>query len=105
MHRTDMPGRQAMLDQLTALAGGNAMAVTSLGSLGFENAYVFAMRADRAQGAAHHEPGRPGRPSRAADRRRFRDFLPARMARGGCRLMASASCSGGNISPISSIAR
>jgi len=48
MHRTDMPGRQAMLQQL----GGwlrKTHGVEMLGSLGFENAYVFAMRSDRAQ--------------------------------------------------------
>ena len=48
MHRTDMPGRQAMLKQLTAWVAGHD-GITALGSLGFENAYVFAMRADRAK--------------------------------------------------------
>ncbi len=48
MHRTDMPGRQAMQDQLAGWMAAH-YAVTSLGSLGFENAYIFAMRADRAQ--------------------------------------------------------
>ncbi|MEP6829299.1 MAG: ABC transporter permease/substrate-binding protein [Rhizomicrobium sp.] len=48
LHRTDMPGRQAMLDQLAA-ALKKDHAIVSLGSLGFENAYIFAMRADRAQ--------------------------------------------------------
>lgn len=48
MHRSDMPGRQAMLAQLkTWLAQRHG--VTLLGPLGFENAYVFAMRADRAR--------------------------------------------------------
>jgi len=46
--RTDNPGRQAVLDQLTAeLARRDGVRV--LGSLGFENAYAFAMRADRAK--------------------------------------------------------
>ena len=46
--RTDMPGRQAMLDQLaTSLKKDHG--IVSLGSLGFENAYIFAMRKDRAE--------------------------------------------------------
>jgi osmoprotectant transport system permease protein len=46
--RTDNPGRQAVLDQLTAeLARRDGVVV--LGSLGFENAYAFVMRADRAR--------------------------------------------------------
>jgi osmoprotectant transport system permease protein len=46
--RTDNPGRQAVLQQLTAeLKRRDGVLV--LGSLGFENAYAFAMRADRAQ--------------------------------------------------------
>lgn len=46
--RTDNPGRQAVLDQLGAeLARRDGVRV--LGSLGFENAYAFAMRADRAK--------------------------------------------------------
>ena len=48
MHRTDMPGREAMLTQL-----GDWLKATHgvelVGSLGFENAYVFAMRGDRAR--------------------------------------------------------
>lgn len=48
MHRTDMPGRQAMLEQLKAWLAQHH-GVTLLGPLGFENAYVFAMRADRAK--------------------------------------------------------
>ncbi|HZQ41505.1 MAG TPA: ABC transporter permease/substrate-binding protein, partial [Rhizomicrobium sp.] len=48
MHRTDMPGRKAMLAQLkTWLA--QTYGVAQVGPLGFENAYVFAMRADRAK--------------------------------------------------------
>jgi osmoprotectant transport system permease protein len=48
MHRSDLPGRQAMLDQITDwLARRDG--IVALGSLGFENAYVFAMRADRAR--------------------------------------------------------
>ncbi|MBX3483279.1 ABC transporter permease/substrate-binding protein [Phenylobacterium sp.] len=46
--RTDNPGRQAVLTQLTAeLKRRDGVVV--LGSLGFENAYAFAMRADRAR--------------------------------------------------------
>ena len=48
LHRTDMPGRQAMRDQLAARLAAR-YGVTTLGSLGFENAYIFAMRADRAR--------------------------------------------------------
>lgn len=47
MHRSDMPGRKVMLDQLGAWMG-REKGVTLLGTLGFENAYVLAMRADRA---------------------------------------------------------
>lgn len=47
MHRADMPGRAAVLQQmsgwLTAKYG-----IADLGPLGFENAYVLAMRKDRA---------------------------------------------------------
>jgi len=46
--RTDNPGRKAVLDQLTAeLKRRDGVLV--LGSLGFENAYAFVMRPDRAQ--------------------------------------------------------
>ncbi|HTW34363.1 MAG TPA: ABC transporter permease/substrate-binding protein [Rhizomicrobium sp.] len=48
MHRRDMPGRQAMLDQLRDWLA-RRHAITLYGALGFENAYVFAMRADRAR--------------------------------------------------------
>ncbi|TAJ74644.1 MAG: ABC transporter permease subunit [Phenylobacterium sp.] len=45
--RTDNPGRKAVLDQLTAeLKRRDGVLV--LGSLGFENAYAFVMRPDRA---------------------------------------------------------
>ncbi|HET6969577.1 MAG TPA: glycine betaine ABC transporter substrate-binding protein [Phenylobacterium sp.] len=48
LRRTDNPGRQAVLDALTVeLKRRDGVVV--LGSLGFENAYAFAMRADRAQ--------------------------------------------------------
>ena len=53
MHRRDMPGRQAMLDQLRDWLA-REHDITLYGSLGFENAYVFAMRADRAR-ALHIE--------------------------------------------------
>jgi osmoprotectant transport system permease protein len=46
--RTDNPGRQAVLEGLTAeLKRRDGVVV--LGSLGFENAYAFAMRPDRAR--------------------------------------------------------
>ena len=48
MHRSDTPGRQAVLDQLGQWAKAK-YGITSLGSLGFENAYAFAMRADKAK--------------------------------------------------------
>jgi osmoprotectant transport system permease protein len=48
MHRTDMPGRGAMLTQLKSWLSQH-YGVALVGSLGFENAYVFAMRADRAK--------------------------------------------------------
>lgn len=48
LQRTDNPGRQAVMDQLSAeLRRRDGVLV--LGSLGFENAYAFVMRADRAQ--------------------------------------------------------
>lgn len=48
LHRTDNPGRQAVLDILSAeLKARDGVAV--LGSLGFENAYALAMRRDRAE--------------------------------------------------------
>lgn len=47
LKRNDKPGRQAVLDQLTAELGRRD-GVTVLGSLGFENAYAFVMRPDRA---------------------------------------------------------
>jgi len=48
LKRTDNPGRQAVLDGLTAeLKRRDGVLV--LGSLGFENAYAFAMRGDRAR--------------------------------------------------------
>ena len=47
LKRQDNPGREAVLEQLTAeLKRRDGVVV--LGSLGFENAYAFAMRADRA---------------------------------------------------------
>jgi osmoprotectant transport system permease protein len=53
MHRSDMPGRRAMLDQLRDWLA-RKHDITLYGSLGFENAYVFTMRADRAK-ALHIE--------------------------------------------------
>jgi osmoprotectant transport system permease protein len=48
LKRSDNPGRQAVLDQLTAeLKRRDGVVV--LGSLGFENAYAFVMRPDRAR--------------------------------------------------------
>jgi osmoprotectant transport system permease protein len=47
MHRTDMPGRKHVLDRLSSwLAERGAK---NLGTLGFENAYAFAMRGDKAK--------------------------------------------------------
>jgi ABC-type proline/glycine betaine transport system permease subunit/glycine betaine/choline ABC-type transport system substrate-binding protein len=48
MHRHDTPGRQAMLQQLGAWLDKNDH-VELVGPLGFENAYVLAMRTDRAR--------------------------------------------------------
>jgi osmoprotectant transport system permease protein len=47
MHRTDMPGRKAVLAQMTAWLA-KTYGIRVLGSLGFENAYALAMRRDRA---------------------------------------------------------
>ena len=52
MHRTDMPGRAKMLADITAWLHQRGIAVAA--RLGFENAYVLAMRADRAR-ALHIE--------------------------------------------------
>ncbi|MDP3869880.1 glycine betaine ABC transporter substrate-binding protein [Phenylobacterium sp.] len=48
LNRQDNPGRQAVLDGLTTELKSRD-GVTVLGSLGFENAYAFAMKADRAK--------------------------------------------------------
>ncbi len=48
MKRADMPGRKLVLNQLSAWLA-NKRGVGDLGSLGFENAYTFAMRKDRAK--------------------------------------------------------
>jgi osmoprotectant transport system permease protein len=48
MHRSDMPGRGPLLAQMAAWMKQKAGIVT-LGPLGFENAYAFAMRRDRAE--------------------------------------------------------
>lgn len=48
LSRQDNPGRQAVLDGLTTELKTRD-GVTVLGSLGFENAYAFAMKADRAK--------------------------------------------------------
>ena len=47
MERKDIPPRAVMLEELTRLMR-ERYGVTVLGSLGFENAYALAMRADRA---------------------------------------------------------
>jgi osmoprotectant transport system permease protein len=47
MRRSDLPGRQAVLDQLARWLQNRG--VNDLGTLGFENAYAFAMRGDRAK--------------------------------------------------------
>jgi len=48
MQRTDAPGRKAVLNQLSAWLG-QKYGIRDLGPLGFENAYAFAMRRDRAK--------------------------------------------------------
>ena len=48
LNRQDNPGRQAVLDGLTTQLKTKD-GVTVLGSLGFENAYAFAMNSDRAK--------------------------------------------------------
>ena len=52
MHRTDMPGREQMLAEITRWL--NQRGITVAARLGFENAYVLAMRADHAN-ALHIE--------------------------------------------------
>jgi osmoprotectant transport system permease protein len=47
MKRADLPGRQAVIDQLSDWLGKRG--VRYAGTLGFENAYAFAMRSDRAK--------------------------------------------------------
>ncbi len=47
MHRADMPEREKMLAEITAWLKPRGIAVAA--RLGFENAYVLAMRADRAR--------------------------------------------------------
>jgi osmoprotectant transport system permease protein len=47
MTRSDLPGRQAVLDQMSGWLGKRG--VRYAGALGFENAYAFAMRSDRAK--------------------------------------------------------
>jgi osmoprotectant transport system permease protein len=53
LKRTDNPGRQAVLDQLTA-ALKQRDGVVVLGSLGFENAYALAMRRTEAEKLGIH---------------------------------------------------
>ncbi|MEJ0026803.1 MAG: ABC transporter permease/substrate-binding protein [Rhizomicrobium sp.] len=48
MKRTDMPGRQAVLDGIASWAG-KTHGIKYLGPLGFENAYALAMRRDKAE--------------------------------------------------------
>jgi osmoprotectant transport system permease protein len=48
MHRADMPGRDAVLRQMAQWLK-TRYGILDLGSLGFENAYVLAMRRDRAR--------------------------------------------------------
>ena len=58
LKRTDNPGRQAVLDQLTAeLKRRDGVVV--LGSLGFENAYALAMRRDQAEAPSRGIIGTP----------------------------------------------
>ena len=53
MHRTDTPGRDAMLREMGDWLK-QTYGVRLLGSLGFENAYVLAMRRDRAEALGIH---------------------------------------------------
>ena len=53
MHRKDSPGRQQVLDQIGTWVQGK-YGVVLLGPLGFENAYAFAMRSDRARALGIH---------------------------------------------------
>jgi osmoprotectant transport system permease protein len=48
MHRHDMPGREAVMAQMTQWLK-TKYGITVLGSLGFENAYAFAMRSNEAK--------------------------------------------------------
>jgi osmoprotectant transport system permease protein len=48
MKRSDAPGRKAVLEQLSAWLA-RTYGIRDLGPLGFENAYAFAMRGDRAR--------------------------------------------------------
>lgn len=48
MKRTDMPGRQAVLDEMAKWLK-TAYGIRYVGPLGFENTYAFAMRADEAK--------------------------------------------------------
>jgi osmoprotectant transport system permease protein len=48
MKRTDNPGREAMYDEIVEWERANT-GIRILGRLGFENAYAFAMREDRAR--------------------------------------------------------
>jgi len=48
MHRTDQPGREAVLEQMTTWLR-EKRGVIALGPLGFENAYAVAMRRERAE--------------------------------------------------------
>ena len=69
MQRCDMPGREAMLAQLGAWLRRQRN-IELLGPLGFENAYVFAMRADRARALHIESPCRPRQPRGNTDDRR-----------------------------------
>jgi osmoprotectant transport system permease protein len=53
MHRTDTPSREAVLSQMSAWLK-QTRGVTVMGPLGFENAYVLAMRRDRAAALGIH---------------------------------------------------
>ncbi|MGH6829314.1 MAG: ABC transporter permease/substrate-binding protein [Rhizomicrobium sp.] len=48
MHRSDLPGRKAMLREIKDWLA-RRYGILDMGTLGFENAYVFAMRPDRAR--------------------------------------------------------
>ena len=67
MQRTDMPGRAGRAGADRRLDAEDTTAFDSVGALGFENAYAFAMRARPSADALHiNTPGRSRGPCAAA---------------------------------------